>query len=486
MPDLSRRRFLGGALASAALLRGIGALEQVDDPARRVVVVGAGLAGLTAALDLTDLGWDVVVLEARDRVGGRVHTIREAFSHGLHAEAGGESIDEGHHALLAMIRRFGLSTERRPPQKPYDAVTFVDGHRNRLPLYLAGKQGKVLEEILAFSDAQAALGNGVDPVHPERARHAERLDQTSLEDFIRAQKLSREAEFIVRLQNRALYNAEPRDLSLLFIAQQGAQEANEETTPLDSLILTETRRIRGGNDQLPRKMAAALGGRVRVGAPVSRVEHRADRVRVFTAAGAPPTDAAWLVVATPMQPLRRVTFSPALPAALAAAVDGLDLGHAVKVTREYTVPFWTVKGYSGFTLTDLPFAVAWSPTDSQTTTRGLLTEFITGDAAVQAAAMAPDVRVREFLRQLDEVYPDGVPFVTGRVATTAWANEPYTGGGYAAFKPGQMAPFFATIRAGAGRIRFAGEHTCELAGYMESAVRSGHRVASEIGRSKTS
>jgi monoamine oxidase len=167
---------------------------------------------------------------------------------------------------------------------------------------------------------------------------------------------------------------------------------------------------------------------------------------------------------------------------LASAIAGLDLGGAAKVIREYTLPFWTAEGFSGFTLTDLPFTVAWAATDSRVSVPGILTEFITADAARVAALMAEPPRLAHFQAQLNRVYPEGAPLVTRRAATVAWANEPLTGGGYAVYRPGQLVPFFAAFREGSGRIRFAGEHTSGLAGYMESAVRSGHRVAAQVGR----
>ncbi|HVV37063.1 MAG TPA: NAD(P)/FAD-dependent oxidoreductase [Acidimicrobiales bacterium] len=480
---ITRRQFLGGALAGVAAARvpRVFTAEPRAVTARRVAVIGAGLAGLTAALDLVEVGWDVVVLEARDRVGGRVFTAYEPFSDGLHAELGGESIDEGHHALLNLVHRFGLLTDRRPPQKPYDAVVYRNGARTRLPLMLARRNGGVLRDVLRYYDAESALGDGVDPTYPEHSRRAEQLDATSLEQFLRAQRLSPEAEFLMRVQLRGLYNAEPRDVSLLFIAQQAAQSATEAVTPVDDDIFSETRRIRGGNSRLPKAMAHALGSRVRLNQAVRRVEHRADGVRVTTADGS-VIDAAWAVVAAPPRPLRAITFAPALPSALAAAVAGLDLGDAVKVVREYKRAFWTPEAYSGFTVSDLPFAIAWSETDSRAAAlRGVMAQFVTGDAARHAASLSDAARVAEFTRQVDIVYPEARSLATRRTATHAWHNDPFTGGGYAVFKPGQMAPFFNAFRHGAGRLRFAGEHTCNLAGYMESAVRSGHRVAAEIG-----
>jgi monoamine oxidase len=159
----------------------------------------------------------------------------------------------------------------------------------------------------------------------------------------------------------------------------------------------------------------------------------------------------------------------------------LDLGQAVKVTREYPSPFWEAEGVPGFTVTDLPFHVAWAPTDSYRSSAGLLTQFITGRPARAAARLRDAQRIAHFQRQLDRVYPEGRSLRTALAATTAWANERYTGGGYAVYRPGQMARFWPVVRDGLERISFAGEHTEALAGFMESAVRSGHRVASQLG-----
>jgi monoamine oxidase len=472
-----------GAAAGAAVLAAAPVARAYTTPRpdhgapKRVAVIGAGLAGLTTALDLREAGWDVVVLEARDRVGGRVHTLYKPFSDGLHAEAGGESIDDGHYAIQAMLKRFGLSTERRAPLKPYDSTVYYQGTREPLAAFLARDNGDALQDYLRFDDAVTALADGIDPEHPDRAKNAEQLDAQSLEGFVRRQKLAPSAEFLVRLENRGEYNAELRDISLLFIAQQEAVASSS----LLGLTGTETMRVAGGNSLLPKAMAQALGDRIRLGAPATRVEHHSHGVRVHTRAGF--VDAAWLVVAAPLTPMRRVQFAPALPASTRAVISGLDLGHAVKVIHEYDAAFWRAEGSSGFTLTDLPFAIAWSSNDSRPdTVPGLLSQFITGDAAGKAAAMTERRRRTEFTEQLDTVYAEASVLAKKNVATMAWPNERYTGGGYAVYRPGQMAPYWPVLREGVGRIRFAGEHTESLAGYMESAIRSGHRVAKSLGR----
>jgi monoamine oxidase len=441
---------------------------------RRVVVVGAGLAGLTAALDLRDAGWDVVVVEARARVGGRVHTLRAPFTDRLHAEAGGESIDDNHAQLLALIALFELRTEGRPINKLVDGVAWYRRRRMKIAEFVQRRAGAVAADYARFGDAVAKLGEGIDAEHPERAANAAELDRRSFGEFIADQHLVPETEFLVRVGNRAIYNGEPDDVSLLFVAQQSAALIDVPDTA------AETMRIAGGNDQLPAAMARELGDRLRLRSPVTRVEHAHDRVRVH--AGSRPIDAAWLVLALPPHPLRRVAFEPALPRSVSAAIHQLDLGAAAKVITQYRSRFWEAQQLSGFMVTDLPFGVGWAPTDSYPSTPALLTQFITAGAARAAAKRGDTDRIRWAQRQLRTVWPEGHTEQTTHAATVAWVNEAYTGGGYAVFRPGQLAPFWPVLRDGYRRIRFAGEHTESLAGYMESAVRSGHRIATALDR----
>ena len=442
---------------------------------RRVVVIGAGLAGLTAALDLEAQGWDVVVLEARSRAGGRVHTLTAPFSDGVHVEAGGESIDDNHTSILALVDRFGMQTERRPADKLLTAQVFRDGRRRPIADLLGARNGKALADYTRAGEELSALAEDLDPEHPERVTGAERLDARSLASFLDDLDLVPEARFLFETENRGEYNAELDQVSLLFALQQEAvlRDVPEEAS--------ETMRIAGGNSRLIDAMRSELASRVELGAPVTQVAWGDDGVRVTT-----PTrtvDAARLVVAVPTPPLRRITFSPALPGALGQAIAEVDLGTAVKVATEYRQRFWHDLSTAGFTLTDLPFHIAWSATDSSGTASdpGVLSQFITGRSAADAAGLADAERMRVFGAQLDEVYPEGVEQRTGAVATVAWANEEFTGGGYTVFGPGQMLSSWPAIRRGIGPISFAGEHTEALAGFMESAVRSGHRVARAIG-----
>ncbi|MDB4986894.1 MAG: hypothetical protein JWN04_2072, partial [Myxococcaceae bacterium] len=183
----------------------------------------------------------------------------------------------------------------------------------------------------------------------------------------------------------------------------------------------------------------------------------------------------------PTPPLRNIVFAPPLPGPLAAAVRELELGPALKVVSEYSRRFWEDEGQSGLVLTDQHFGVAWSASDSYSSQHGLLTQFVTGAAAHRWSQLPEHRRIEQALRELFVVYPEGKALRAGPAVTLSWVDERYTGGGYAAYAPTQLTRFFPALRKGTARLRFAGEHTEALAGYMESAVRSGHRVARELG-----
>jgi monoamine oxidase len=454
-----------------------------SDVSGRIVVVGAGLAGLTAALHLRDAGWDVVVLEARPRVGGRVHTLHGgiggvALDAGLHAEAGGESIDEQHTELQRLLRRFGIATERRPGSTS-DRVARGragrDGHTTSFAELLSLRGGAVFADYRRVGEALDRLVDdfGIDAEHPEAADRAAELDRQSFAAWIDALELLPEARFVVEQANTSLYNAELRDLSMLFIAQQVAAAAG--VPAADS----ETMRVAGGNASLPKAIAAELGAAMVLDAPVTLVERRAGAVAVT--AGGTEYLGAHAVLAAPPPALRNVRFDPALPPAIAAAIAGLDLGGATKVVNQFHTPFWRAAGESGYSLTDLTYRVSWDAADSYDTDAGVLTTYTTANNGRMLAALDDTARIERVRAELARTFPESAALLAGPAATMAWTNEPFTGGGYALYKPGQVVPFWEPLRAGTDRIHFAGEHLEAPAGYMESAVRSGLRVARNLG-----
>jgi monoamine oxidase len=454
------------------------------EASRRVIVVGAGLAGLAAALHAGDAGWNVLVIEARPRVGGRVHTQYGGvdgvpFDRGLHAELGGESIDDSHTALLGLLRRFAIPTERRPGSTSDRARSGRYRYRDRTYTFgelTAQRDGVVLSDFLRIDDELMRLAESheVDPEHPESARRAADLDGQSFAAWLDTLHLSPEARFVAEHSNASLYNAELEDLSMLFVVQQVAATSGIPTAA------SETMRVAGGNATLPRAIAAELGSALIVDAPVTSVRTHGDGVSVV--ARGRSYFGAHLIVALPPPPLREVQFDPPLPARIAAAIDGLDLGAATKVVNQFDSAFWRSDGQSGFSLSDLTYRVSWDAADSYAAPAGLLTTYTTAGNGRALAALDDATRIDRVRMQLAEVFPESTSQLSGPAVTVAWTNEQFTGGGYAVYRPGQVTAFWEPLRTGTDRVHFAGEHLEAPAGYMESAVRSGIRAAGRLPR----
>jgi len=242
---------------------------------------------------------------------------------------------------------------------------------------------------------------------------------------------------------------------------------------------SETMRVAGGNATLPNAMAAELGSALILDAPVTAVRRHGDVVGVT--ARAREYFGAHVVLAVPPPPLRAVRFDPPLPGPIAAAIAGLDLGEATKVVNQYHVPFWRQHGQSGFSMSDLTYRISWDAADSYAASAGLLTTFTTANNGRTLAALADTTRIGRVRDELAIVFPESPDQLAGPATTMAWSDEPFTRGGYAVYRPNQLGAFWAPLRAGTDRIQFAGEHLEALAGYMESAVRSGKRAAVGLG-----
>ncbi|HTY72380.1 MAG TPA: FAD-dependent oxidoreductase [Actinomycetes bacterium] len=496
-PRVSRRALLVAGVLGAAAVGADAVARRADDNTRRVaspvrtsarpdvgtrkrvVVVGAGLAGLSCALTLLDQGWDVDVIEARDRVGGRVHTLRDAFGVGTHVEMGAEFIDRDHHVLLGLLDRFGLGTDVR--DKSQRVALSWDGRRADYSARVERRGGDLYDDIQLVTDATARLAAQVDPENPERSEQAERLDAMSLAQW--ADRLGMtavgrrvwEAGFIV-----SDYGTASKDISLLFYAQQ-------ENFGSSSDAVVEALRVHGGNQGLAEAMASYLARqsrvRLRLGEPVVSVRTQPGLAMVRTATGVYP--GAHVVIASPPPTLSAIAFDPALPPPIQEAVNSSLLDDITKVVVPYRGHPWRRAGWTGESLTDLTYTYSWDATDSTPSApNGALVAFTGGGAAGRTIThLTPEKRVALVEAQLRRVFPEVLDHEDHRypAATMAWADEPFTGGGYANYRPGQMLTAKPAFRRAHGPLRFAGEHTEAMGQYMESAVRSGLRVAKDIG-----
>lgn len=472
---MDRREFLkrGGMLAAAAVARFEGL--RAAAPPGRVIVVGAGLAGLTAAYELARAGHEVTVLEAQTRPGGRVLTLREPFADGLSAEAGASRIPDDHTLTLKYVREFGLELDPLPGDLPI--VWQVRGRRLRArrneaiewPLALTAEERRLGLTGLEERDVLPALRQVGDPAAAgwPPAALLDSFDHASFPAFLRSRGLSPDAVELLTL------GFDLGDESALF--ELGFQSLLQATKGYF--------RIRGGNDLLPKAIAARLRERILYGAPVVRVAHDAGGARVtFARGGTHQTITAdHLVCAVPFALLRRIEITPGFSPGKRQAIDQLASYPVTKVFLQSRRRFWSDEGPAGLEVayTDLPIQRLWDATSNQPGPRGILHSYQLGAPALRTTALDPAQRVGSILDQVETIYPGARAEVEGGVEKS-WHEDPWARGAFAWLDAGQMRSLHPHVARAEGRVHFAGEHTSPWTSWMQGAIESGLRVAREI------
>ncbi|MFN0242148.1 MAG: flavin monoamine oxidase family protein [Planctomycetota bacterium] len=463
---LDRRRFLQATLAASAsawLTACRSSRARPGDGARpRVVIVGAGLAGLACALDLVESGCDVVVLEARARPGGRTRTLHD-FAPGARIEAGGEFIGTNHPRWLALAQRFDLPLRESESEEELEAPIVLGGER------LSMAQGEQL--FHEMSAALALIDRAAAPVEadePWRSANAHELDRTSVAATIASFRLSERCERALCVQFTA-DNGVPVErmssLALLAMVKGGGLERFW----TDSEVL----RCVAGNDELAARMAHELGERVRVHSPVIAIEHGSS-VRV-TAADGRVHAADHIVLAVPPTVWSKIQVEPPLSNDLAPQM-GRSIKYLARVKRRY----WRDAGLAPDAFTDGDVSFTWESSDGQKSEQAVLCAFSSADSADRFRARAGAALHAAYVEALEPLFPGYArELVDTRFAD--WPSEPWTLGGYSFPAPGEVTARLPRIRAGLGRLHFAGEHTSScFPGYMEGALESGARVARVI------
>ncbi len=476
---IDRRNFLQlGALATAGLyaqpsLAWQEQREQLErrGPAKKILVLGAGLAGLVAGYQLTDAGHEVTILEAQTMPGGRVRTLREPFSDGLYAEAGAGRIPNTHALTREWVRMFGLQLDEFYPTTLAD-LEYQRGKRLRVPrdggLDMAAVPLNLTpeERKLGFSGMKEKyympLLRKVWSVPPDEWPSAEVLPygEMRLDEYLRRQGASPDA---VRYFSIGFEH----DSVLDFLRDAASHE------------VPKMFKIRGGNDLLPRAIAAELSENIRYGAAVVRIEHDDKGVRaVFQQAGTHHTVAADLLICTlPFTVLRRVELAPRFSAEKQRAIDELPYFSVSRVYLQTRTRFWEADGLNGFAITDHPMEI-WSPAYGDESPRGLLLSYMYEDLARRVAAMTPDARVTFGMEEMGKVFP-GLREHCETGTSWCWDEHPWSRGALCLFAPGQFA-HFPHIAKPEGRVHFAGEHTSPWPGWMQGAIYSGLRAAREV------
>ena len=439
---------------------------------KKVIVVGAGLAGLVATYELDRAGHDVTLLEAQLRPGGRVLTWRQEFSDGLYAEAGAARILNTHELTLRYARECKLDLAPYSPANGnfvnqmggLDAAAPAGGHVH-WPVALTAAEERMgrIGMWMHYAEREAKqLGNPAAPGwSPESFAD---LDTITFAQFLRRRGASAGA---VRVM---LLGMDYGNVSALRVLTEMAANG----------AVTAQYKIAGGMDLLPRALAERLSARIQYGAAVQTIEHDKKGVRAGYLQGNLLRTLAvdYLICTIPFPALRRVQFTPLLSDYKQTAVANTSYMPAALAIGQERRRYWLSSGDNGFARSDWPIEVS-SPTFDQPGQRGLLTAMLTGDLARRVSGLPEDRRITTVLNEVETIFPGARENFEGAV-TKSWDDDFWARGAWQWFHTGQMTAYGPYMATPEGRVHFAGEHTSPWAGWMEGAVQSGVRAAKEV------
>jgi monoamine oxidase len=451
----------------------------IDTVARpSVLIVGAGLAGLAASRELERRGCRVIVVEARDRVGGRVWTLRDGFG-GMHAEAGGDLIDDDQEEIRKLAAELGLQ-EARILRSGFSHYRLGNGGRRRMrsssngwrqtaralaPLARAYKlNGEEWNGPIADAIAKQSITDWLDQTGNRRSSGDGRKALTGAMVDLRATATTM----------RGFFLADPDELSLLVYVEQFAGG--------DDPAKRTMYRLRGGNDRLPERMARALHTPVRLQQVARRIVQNKSSVRVTIEnmrGRRTEITSDYAIVAVPAPLVAEIECAPALPAAQRDALARLRYGRATKSLLQFDRHTWRRSGRPRACATDLDIGAVWDSSEDQPGPRGILTLLGGGSASNATKALLGAGGAEGIAGQLGFFGIGRARLIASR--SISWEEDPWARGAYAFFDssfPPSMRRFLALPWK---RVFFAGEHTSTTwQGYMNGAVESGLRAAEEV------
>ncbi|NWK70286.1 flavin monoamine oxidase family protein [Bacillus paramycoides] len=463
-------------------------LAKTNNP-KRITIAGAGISGLVAASLLKEAGHEVTIIEANNRIGGRVYTIRKPFSTGLYFNAGPMRIPETHDLTLAYIRKFKLKLNLFINKTSSDII-YTNNIRTRLNV---------------FENDPSVLGYPV--LETERGKTAEELILEVLEPILNYIKKDPNKNWIIvekKYKTYSLgsflteyYSDGAIDMIGVLLDMEAYMGMSLIEVLREVIFFTSTTKyyeITGGMDALPNSFLQQLKDNIFMSYKVEKIIQEDNKVMMqvnrektlerFIITG----DIA--IVTIPFSALRFVEVQPyhLFSYFKRRAIRELNYIAATKIAIEFKSRFWERAGQcGGKSITDLPIRFTYYPSYGIHTPGAaiVLASYTWADEALTWDSLSNRERIRYALKNLAQIYGTVVysEFVTG--ASFSWSQNPYSCGAFTAFEPGQELELFPYITPTAGRVHFSGEHTTLTHGWMQGAIESGIRVAHEVNENET-
>jgi monoamine oxidase len=482
---VSRRQFVSvlGATGMVAALDACAPRRGIPRPggtAPRVVIVGGGMAGLTAAYRLQAADVPVRVFEAQERIGGRMLSLRGHFADAQVAELGGELIDTNQAHIQALARELGIELEDYTRD---DAAVSRDvwhfGGQRRTDAEVVEAMRPVAEHVRR--DVAAMGDDGITFEQPNAA--AVRLDRQTLAGWLDATGVTGWPRRLLEVAYETEYGLAPGDQSALNLLTM-FQLDDAGFVPFGES--DERFHVLGGNDRIVHTLAERLGGAVETGVRLEAVRERGDggfRCDFRRGGASVAVEADVLLLAIPFTLLRQVRLDLPLPAWKRRAIDELTYGTNAKLMVGFGERVWRTRHRSnGSVFTDLPFQSTWETSRLQPGTSGILTNFTGGAHAVELGRGTPAEQAALLVADLERVFPGVAAARVGmREARFHWPSHEFTRGSYASYSPGQWTALRGAEGRAVGRVHFAGEHcSLDAQGFMEGACETGGRGGARV------
>ena len=478
--DPGRRLLLQGGAALAVGSNADAWAAPSRRGSRKVAVIGGGLAGLTAAYDLSRAGIDADVFEASSRLGGRCYSDRNTFAGGQVIERGGELIDSNHRSILQLARRLGLAVDdvveaEAPGTDPW---ILFDGER-----YDTETAVRDFQPVYPVIRAQSrAVGN---PSYRGATAAARELDNLSVAEWIERHIPGGQASRLGRYVRAALeenFAIEAENLSALIAVFTLSTSTRRE---LDVYGGSDQRfHVREGNDAIAMRLATALRRPVNLESPLVALARRDDGrcdVTVGRGSGLITDTYDRVILALPFANLRDVDLTRAAfrPRKL-RAIRELPMAASAKLQLQFDHRLWRALGNTGYVMLDGQRST-WEVTRAQTGNVGILNVWSSGGRAVATGQHSAADQAKLALAEIEPVLPGITAAWNGRVSRTVWDDSSGPKGSYAYYPPGYLTNLFGIEAENEGPVHFAGEHTSrEWQGFLNGAVESGQRAAREV------
>lgn len=474
----SRRKFLKDATIAGAGMLMVPSLftDRNFNKDKKIVIIGAGMAGLNAAYQLQKLGITSQVYEAANRHGGRMYTMKNIFGENITTDIGGEFVDATHEDIIALVKEFNLDfydlgEETLTNKTFYFNNTFYSETELAEALQPFIKQ--ILQDIISLPEIKNYTTSAAIEI----------FDRQSVAGYIKSLGIEGWLYTFLCTVFTSEFGMEAAEQSALnFLIMFVAPIDQEHTYQLFGQD-HEVMKIKGGSQTLTNAVATSLNNAVRLEHELVSIHKKTEDIelRFINKGKAVLVNADYVIMTLPFTKLKTIPFDVPMPPQKRKCIDELGYGNSCKFIMGFNSKPWRNQGKQGYTFTDESFGTGWDSSQLQSNTHASFTVFAGGNNSVSINDNKEQQLSNVYISSLNKIYDGAAAAYTGKNLKFCWQNSPVAKAGYSCYKVGQYSTIAGWEAANIGNVYFAGEHTSrEFQGYMNGAAETGRKAAAEV------